>query len=195
MIAIKTQYECPYCHAFSGIQVGQGTQHMMRFDQGDCPEYSFPLCECSECGTSFSHEPIDRNVIMLNNGNPRAVKKARVDNINFAGRRGQAEQSAYKYRTENNIMKSIGVWKNEVFSKAGRQVDKCLVAVWEYRGRTAAELANLMQTDRPMLSRRLSELRKKNLIYSGKPRTCLVSGRQSMTWFPVTEREYKPKGL
>lgn len=64
-----------------------------------------------------------------------------------------------------------------------RQQNQCLGAVKQWPGRTSAELARCMGTDRFMPARRLSELREQGLIENGLPVRCTVTGKQSLTWW------------
>lgn len=60
----------------------------------------------------------------------------------------------------------------------------CLSAVIEKPGRTAAEVAAETNLERHVPSRRLPELRSAGRVYNGEVRVCLVTGRNSMTWYP-----------
>jgi len=63
----------------------------------------------------------------------------------------------------------------------------CLDAVQRNPGMTAAEIARETGLERHEPSRRLPELRDRNLVCNGHERTCAVKGRRSLTWFPTEE--------
>ncbi len=76
--------------------------------------------------------------------------------------------------------------------KTARQAEKrghaasqqviCLAQVNTHPGQTAAEIAINAGLERHVPSRRLPKLRHRGLVVNGKPRTCAVTGRTSMTW-------------
>jgi hypothetical protein len=57
-------------------------------------------------------------------------------------------------------------------------------------GLTAAEIASATGLERHVPSRRLPELRDRNLVTNGKPeifRICNVTGNLSLTWYPLDQ--------
>lgn len=49
-------------------------------------------------------------------------------------------------------------------------------------GKTASELAQI--TGEANLHKRMAELERQDLIYRGRPKTCSVTGRQAITYWP-----------
>ncbi len=68
------------------------------------------------------------------------------------------------------------------FGHAASQQAMCLSQVNAHPGQTAAEIAINAGLERHVPSRRLPKLRHRGLVVNGKPRTCAVTGRTSMTW-------------
>ena len=67
------------------------------------------------------------------------------------------------------------------------QREKCLAAVRDNPGCTAAEIAVLRGIERCELSLRLPELCKDGLVVSREARTCNVMGEWRMTWWLVEQ--------
>ena len=61
----------------------------------------------------------------------------------------------------------------------------CLAAVEARPGLTAGEYARDHHVERTVFGRRLPELRSDGKIKNGPVRECEVTGRASMTWWPV----------
>lgn len=76
----------------------------------------------------------------------------------------------------------------EISGRAQRQRTQCLQAVHESPGMTAAELADRIGLERHAPSRRLPELRTTGQIRNGEIRLCAMTGRMSLTWYPVVEQ-------
>ena len=79
----------------------------------------------------------------------------------------------------------------EASGASGRQRQKFHKMVKLYQGRTARELAGLIEAEegfvgefRSQASRRLPELERDKLIYKGAPRRCTDGGRMCVTWWP-----------
>jgi CRP-like cAMP-binding protein len=70
---------------------------------------------------------------------------------------------------------------------ASRQREACLRVVRDTPGLTAAEIAQAAGLERHAPSRRLPELRDMGLVRNLDDRTCTVTRRLSMTWWPVGE--------
>ncbi len=64
---------------------------------------------------------------------------------------------------------------------------RCLAAVRQQPGQTAAEIARVVGLERHAPSRRLPELRDAGLVANGPIRICAVKGRRSLTWIPAQE--------
>lgn len=64
--------------------------------------------------------------------------------------------------------------------------DACLRAVHKNPGSTAAEIAQLAELERHEASRRLPELRERQLVMNGLPRRCTAQGTMAITWWPCT---------
>jgi CRP-like cAMP-binding protein len=70
---------------------------------------------------------------------------------------------------------------------ASRQREACLKVVRATPGLTAAEIAKAAGLERHAPSRRLPELRDLGLVRNLDDRTCTVTRRLSMTWWPASE--------
>jgi predicted ArsR family transcriptional regulator len=66
---------------------------------------------------------------------------------------------------------------------------RCLAAVRQSPGQTAAEIARVVGLERHAPSRRLPELRDAGLVVNGPIRICTVKGRRSLTWIPAQETQ------
>lgn len=64
-----------------------------------------------------------------------------------------------------------------------RQQNLVLGAVKRWQGRTSAELAQRLGSDRFMTARRLPELRAQGYVENGCARACGVTGKSSLTWW------------
>jgi hypothetical protein len=75
----------------------------------------------------------------------------------------------------------------EAIGSAQRHRVRCLLAVMMVPGSTAAEIARLTDLERHIPSRRLPELRDRDvpIVRNGEPRVCRVTHRMSLTWWPV----------
>lgn len=66
-----------------------------------------------------------------------------------------------------------------------RQARECLAFLRSHPGRTTAELGDLHETlDRYVFARRMADLEKAGLVWSGDIRDCLI-GRRSRPWWPI----------
>lgn len=65
------------------------------------------------------------------------------------------------------------------------QVAQVLAAVRANPGRTSMELARLAGLDRYMVARRLPECVTAGALRKGEQRTCKVSDRLALTWWPA----------
>ena len=79
--------------------------------------------------------------------------------------------------------------ETEASGRASAQRRICLDEVLKNPGKTAAEIAEATGQERHAPSRRLPELREAGLVKNGTARTCSVTGRMSITWFPAQEAE------
>lgn len=69
--------------------------------------------------------------------------------------------------------------------KRGQQQAQATAAVRAMPGLTSFELAMKTNLDRYMLARRLPECVTAGTVRKGHVRTCSITGRQAMTWFPL----------
>lgn len=65
------------------------------------------------------------------------------------------------------------------------QQAQAIAAVRAYPGLTSQELSELTGLERYMLARRLPEAVTAGAIRKGEQRTCSVTGRLALTWWPV----------
>lgn len=70
-----------------------------------------------------------------------------------------------------------------------KQQGMATAAVASYPGHTSLELAGYSGMDRYVLARRLPECETAGTVRRGQMRTCAVSGRLAMTWWPPGEAE------
>ena len=68
---------------------------------------------------------------------------------------------------------------------ASAQRSLCLWQVRHTPGMTSAEIGEATLLGRYPPARRLPELRRAGLVRNGESRICGVTGRRSITWFPV----------
>ena len=94
------------------------------------------------------------------------------------GRRARARRTDPE--TSHEAARSV-----EICGTAADQRRKCLQAVREAPGSTAAEIAEVLGMERHAPSRRLPELRESGWICNGKARVCRIQGRSSLTWWPA----------
>lgn len=80
----------------------------------------------------------------------------------------------------------------EASGRAHAQRQLCILEVLKNPGRTAAEIAVVTGLERHAPSRRLPELREAGLVTNGRSRICSVTGRLSITWFPVAASAQAP---
>ncbi len=73
----------------------------------------------------------------------------------------------------------------EIKGTAATHREACLAAVIKRPGMTAAEIAAYLNIERHIPSRRLPELRERNLVYNAKRIRCGITGNSSMTWESV----------
>lgn len=66
-----------------------------------------------------------------------------------------------------------------------RQQDATAEAVRKHPGKTSHELAQVTGLNRYALARRLPECVTGKEVVKGAARTCAVSGRKAVTWWPV----------
>lgn len=92
-------------------------------------------------------------------------------------------------RTTDPYPSHQAAFEAESSGRANGQRRVCLNDVIERPGRTAAEIAAATNLERHVPSRRLPELRSGGLVYNGEVRVCLVTGRNSMTWYPTKKEE------
>lgn len=69
-----------------------------------------------------------------------------------------------------------------------KQQQAALAAVLAHPGHTSHELATLSGLDRYALARRLPECATAGVVYRGAPKTCDVTGRSAVTWWPTADR-------
>jgi hypothetical protein len=67
----------------------------------------------------------------------------------------------------------------------GRNQQKFLALIKAYEGRTGRELEAIADVERGVGAKRLSELERMKLVYKGLPRSCTLSNRMCVTWWPV----------
>ena len=67
--------------------------------------------------------------------------------------------------------------------KAATQRQACLEAVREHPGRTAYEIAALLDLEGIVPGKRLPELREINLVKNGPVRACSIRKSKAMTWW------------
>lgn len=76
----------------------------------------------------------------------------------------------------------------EEITKSGaraHQQHQTAAAVKQYPGRTSQELAEATGIDRYTLARRLSECETAKSVRRGQMRSCWITGRKALTWWPV----------
>jgi CRP-like cAMP-binding protein len=73
----------------------------------------------------------------------------------------------------------------EATGTAISQRERCLMAAYDKPGSTAGEIAMVVGLDRHTVSKRLPELRERNLICNGTSRLCQVRDTLMMTWWPL----------
>jgi hypothetical protein len=61
-------------------------------------------------------------------------------------------------------------------------------AVRNFPGRTSRELAAECKMDRHELARRLPECKRAGAVFIGAVKTCSISGRQALTWWPEPQQ-------
>lgn len=69
--------------------------------------------------------------------------------------------------------------------KRGQQQTQATAAVRSFPGCTSFELALKTDIDRYTLARRLPECVTAGSVRKGEQRTCSITGRQALTWFPI----------
>lgn len=69
--------------------------------------------------------------------------------------------------------------------KRGLQQAQATAAVRSFPGCTSFELALKTDIDRYTLARRLPECVTAGTVRKGEQRTCSITGRQALTWWPV----------
>ena len=188
MIAIaEKKHECPWCGEVSGVVISRVKQHMIRFDKDVCPEYTYPVCKCTKDGTVFSLEPTDGFTPITKTRGPNTqVRGCRANGIASID---EAElEAGVSRRVSKNIQSTLSMTSWEGRTK---QRDMCLLGVWEYRGRTVGELANLLKVKKSSVYWALYGFLKKGLVCNGESRICLVSKRNVKTWFPVEQVEQR----
>jgi hypothetical protein len=94
------------------------------------------------------------------------------------------QESVAKSRRSDPDTSREAASKIEASGEASNQRKRCLLAVNENPGQTAAEIAQATGMERHVPSRRLPELRDVGLVKNGESRQCAVTGNSSMTWFP-----------
>jgi len=67
----------------------------------------------------------------------------------------------------------------------GQQQAQAIAAVRAFPGQTSFELALKTDLDRYMLARRLPECITGGAVHKGDARTCSITGRQALTWWPT----------
>lgn len=67
----------------------------------------------------------------------------------------------------------------------GQQQAQAVAAVRAFPGLTSFELAMKTELDRYMLARRLPECVTGGAVHKGDARTCSITGRQALTWWPT----------
>jgi hypothetical protein len=65
------------------------------------------------------------------------------------------------------------------------QQAQTIAAVKAFPGRTSAEIADAASFDRYALARRAGECEALGSIRRGEIKTCSISGRKALTWWPV----------
>lgn len=65
------------------------------------------------------------------------------------------------------------------------QQHQAAAAVRAFPGKTSFELAMATDLDRYTLARRLPECETAQSVVRGAARTCTITGRQALTWWPV----------
>ena len=76
----------------------------------------------------------------------------------------------------------------EVITRSGKrnlQRIQTALAVQAQPGHTSSELSWLLELDRYMIARRLSECVTAGVVRKGPKRTCGVSGLKALTWYPT----------
>lgn len=69
-----------------------------------------------------------------------------------------------------------------------KQQDRAAAAVRKHPGLTSAELAQAIGMNRYALARRLPEVETAKEVVKGAARTCEVSRRKAVTWWPVVQQ-------
>lgn len=69
--------------------------------------------------------------------------------------------------------------------RRGQQQAQAIAAVRAFPGCTSFELAMRTDIDRYILARRLPECVTAGAVRKGEQRTCSVTGRQALTWYPT----------
>jgi len=88
-------------------------------------------------------------------------------------------------RNDHPISSHLAAEDAERGGSAASQRRLCLVEVIQEPGQTSAEIAGKLNLKRHAPSSRLPEMRRAGLVYNGPYRICKVTGRLSMTWYPV----------
>lgn len=69
--------------------------------------------------------------------------------------------------------------------KRGQQQAQAIAAVKAFPGLTSFELAMRTDIDRYVMARRLPECVTAGAVRKGPARTCSITGRQALTWWPI----------
>lgn len=100
----------------------------------------------------------------------------------------QPPVGAASARATDPATSHLAARRAEASGAAGCARERIEYYVGQRPGLTAAEIAEALQMERHVPSRRLPELRELGLVHNGEARKCRATGSLSMTWWPGVPR-------